>query len=86
VERTADQIAGSARQASRATSAIADAIEDGVEVVKAIARVPRDADDKPLTPVVLRKVTIVQDGAPIPPRPISAPDAKIDAAPAGQPK
>jgi len=60
--------------------------QDGVEVVKAIARVPRDADDKPLTPVVLRKVTIVQDGAPIPPRPISAPDAKIDAAPAGQPK
>ena len=29
-----------------------------VDVVKAIARVPRDANDKPLTPVVLKKVTI----------------------------
>lgn len=38
VERTADQIVGSARQASRATSAIADAIEDGVEVVKRAAK------------------------------------------------
>ncbi|MFC5865555.1 peptidylprolyl isomerase [Acidicapsa dinghuensis] len=44
----------------------------GVEVVKAIARVQRDSDDKPLTPVVLRKVTIVPDGAPLPPRPSSA--------------
>jgi peptidyl-prolyl cis-trans isomerase A (cyclophilin A) len=31
-----------------------------VEVVKAIARVQRSSDDKPLTPVVLRKVTIVR--------------------------
>ena len=38
-----------------------------VEVVKAIARVPRDADDKPLTPVVLRKVTIVREGQLMPP-------------------
>ena len=53
---------------------------DGVEVVKAIARVPRDADDKPTTPVILRKVTIVRDGAPIPPPPSAA------AAPAAQPK
>ncbi len=30
-----------------------------VDVVKAIARVPRDANDRPLTPVVLKKVTIV---------------------------
>ena len=30
-----------------------------VDVVKAIARVPRNADDKPLTPVVLQKVTIL---------------------------
>jgi len=46
--------------------------DDGVAVVKAIARVDRDANDKPTTPVVLRKVTIVRDGAPIPP-PANAP-------------
>lgn len=43
--------------------------QNGVEVVKAIARVQRDSQDKPVTPVVLRKVTIVRDGAPIPPPP-----------------
>jgi peptidyl-prolyl cis-trans isomerase A (cyclophilin A) len=37
-----------------------------VEVVKAIARVPRDASDKPLTPVVLKKVTIVREGTTAP--------------------
>lgn len=40
-----------------------------VEVVKAIARVPRDGNDKPLSPVVLRKVTIVQPNNPLPPPP-----------------
>jgi ElaB/YqjD/DUF883 family membrane-anchored ribosome-binding protein len=34
VERTAEHIAESAHQASRATGAIADAIEDGTEVVR----------------------------------------------------
>ena len=43
--------------------------ESSVEVVKAIARVPRDADDKPLNPVVLKKVTIVPEGQPLPPAP-----------------
>ncbi len=38
-----------------------------VAVVKAIARVPRDSNDKPLTPVVLKKVTIVHEGQPMPP-------------------
>jgi len=38
-----------------------------VEVVKAIARVPRDSNDKPRTPVVLKKVTIVRPGEPMPP-------------------
>jgi peptidyl-prolyl cis-trans isomerase A (cyclophilin A) len=47
--------------------------QDGLEVVKAIARVARDADDKPLTPVVLRKVTIVKEGDPIPPPPAGSP-------------
>jgi peptidyl-prolyl cis-trans isomerase A (cyclophilin A) len=40
-----------------------------VQIVKAIARVPRDADDKPQTPVVLKKVTIVPEGQPVPPTP-----------------
>lgn len=38
-----------------------------VEVVKAIARVPRDANDKPLSPVTLEKVTIVPEGQALPP-------------------
>src|SRR5580658_9622678 len=46
--------------------------QDGIEVVKAIARVPRNSDDKPDTPVVLRKVTIVREGAPLPPPPSAA--------------
>jgi peptidyl-prolyl cis-trans isomerase A (cyclophilin A) len=40
-----------------------------VLVVKTIARVQRDSQDKPLTPVVLKKVTIVRDGQPSPPAP-----------------
>jgi TonB family protein len=39
-----------------------------VEVVKAIARVQHDSHDKPLTPVVLKKVTIVREGQPLPPQ------------------
>jgi len=38
-----------------------------VEVVKRIARVQRDANDRPLTPVVLEKVIIVRPGEPMPP-------------------
>ena len=38
-----------------------------VEVVKAIARVPRDSDDKPRSPVILQKVTIVPEGQALPP-------------------
>jgi peptidyl-prolyl cis-trans isomerase A (cyclophilin A) len=34
-----------------------------------IARVPRDASDRPLTPVVISRVTIVRDGQPMPPEP-----------------
>lgn len=40
-----------------------------VNVVKAIARVERDSNDKPVTPVVLQKVTIVPEGQPMPPAP-----------------
>ena len=44
-----------------------------VEVVKAIARVPRNSEDKPLSPVVLKKVTIVPEGKPMPPIPPGEP-------------
>jgi peptidyl-prolyl cis-trans isomerase A (cyclophilin A) len=44
-----------------------------VEVVKAIARVQTNSSDKPLTPVVLKKVTIVREGQPLPPDPSATP-------------
>lgn len=40
-----------------------------VGLVAAIARVERNASDKPLTPVVINKVTIVRDGQAMPPTP-----------------
>jgi peptidyl-prolyl cis-trans isomerase A (cyclophilin A) len=40
-----------------------------VLVVKTITRVERDDHDKPLTPVMLKKVTIVPVGQPLPPPP-----------------
>lgn len=40
-----------------------------VLMVTGIALVDRNSNDKPLTPVVLNKVTIVPDGQPIPPPP-----------------
>jgi hypothetical protein len=46
VERTAEHIAESAQQASRATSAIADAIEDGVGVVRRAAKQGGDAAEE----------------------------------------
>jgi ElaB/YqjD/DUF883 family membrane-anchored ribosome-binding protein len=46
VERTAEHIAESAHQASRATSAIADAIEDGVGVVRRAAKQSGDAAEE----------------------------------------
>jgi peptidyl-prolyl cis-trans isomerase A (cyclophilin A) len=38
-------------------------------VVRAIAGVKRNSSDKPLTPVVLKKTTIVRPGQPLPPTP-----------------
>jgi peptidyl-prolyl cis-trans isomerase A (cyclophilin A) len=38
-------------------------------LVASIARVPRNANDKPLTPVVIDRVTIVREGQPMPPPP-----------------
>jgi peptidyl-prolyl cis-trans isomerase A (cyclophilin A) len=49
--------------------------EASVLVVKTIARVQRDPNDKPLVPVVLKKVTIVPEGQPVPPPP-AAPSAQ----------
>jgi peptidyl-prolyl cis-trans isomerase A (cyclophilin A) len=45
--------------------------------VATIARVERNGQDKPVTPVVVNKVTIVPEGQPIPPDPAaqSAPAA-----------
>jgi peptidyl-prolyl cis-trans isomerase A (cyclophilin A) len=51
--------------------------DPGISVGKAIARVERDANDKPLRPVMLDKVTIVQDGQPMP----ALPPAAVQAAP-----
>ena len=44
-----------------------------VQLVMAIARVPRNKDDKPLTPIYINRVTIVRDGQPMPPVPSAAP-------------
>jgi len=43
-----------------------------VLMVKGIALVDRNAQDKPLTPVVINKVSIVPEGQPIPPAPAAA--------------
>lgn len=43
--------------------------EPSIEVANAIADVPTNADNRPLTPVVLKKVTIVPVGQPLPPVP-----------------
>jgi peptidyl-prolyl cis-trans isomerase A (cyclophilin A) len=56
--------------------------DPSLDVVKAIARVERDRNDKPLTPVVLQKVTIVPEGQPVPPAPpMSVPAAAAPATP-----
>ena len=55
--------------------------DPSVNVVKTIARVPRDDGDKPLTPVVLKKVTIVPEGQPLPPVPAWEQPAQAPAAP-----
>jgi len=46
LDRTAEHIAESAHQASRATSAVADAIEDGVGVVRRAAKQGGDAAEE----------------------------------------
>jgi peptidyl-prolyl cis-trans isomerase A (cyclophilin A) len=43
-----------------------------VLLVASIARVERNSNDKPLTPVVINRITIVPVGAPMPPEPVIA--------------
>jgi peptidyl-prolyl cis-trans isomerase A (cyclophilin A) len=54
-----------------------------VLLVASIARVQRDSNDKPRTPVVIHRVTIVRDGQPMPPDPTPPPAASP--APAASP-
>jgi peptidyl-prolyl cis-trans isomerase A (cyclophilin A) len=54
--------------------------QPSVNLVKTIARVQANQDDKPLVPVVLKKVTIVPEGQPLPPLPAGTAPA---AGPAG---
>ena len=51
--------------------------EHTILLVASIARVDRDSNDKPTTPVVINKVTIVRDGQPIPPDPYSPPASAV---------
>jgi peptidyl-prolyl cis-trans isomerase A (cyclophilin A) len=53
-----------------------------VLLVASIARVQRNKDDKPLTPVLINRVTIVRNGQPIPPEPTPPPTAAAPPAPA----
>jgi len=54
--------------------------DSGINVVKSIARVERDSNDKPITPVVLTKLTIVPDGKPLPAVPTGPTDSSQPAA------
>lgn len=53
-----------------------------VLLVASIARVPRDENDKPLTPVTINRITIVPDGQPMPPEPPAPPTPPATAVPA----
>jgi peptidyl-prolyl cis-trans isomerase A (cyclophilin A) len=50
-------------------------------IVASIARVERNANDKPLTPVVINRVTIVREGQPMPPLPVAPATTTTPAAP-----
>jgi peptidyl-prolyl cis-trans isomerase A (cyclophilin A) len=58
--------------------------QPSLSIVSSIARVQRDAEDKPLQPVVLNKITIVQQGQQLPPLP-PAPAAPATAPPPAAP-
>jgi peptidyl-prolyl cis-trans isomerase A (cyclophilin A) len=50
-------------------------------IVASIARVERNANDKPITPVVINRVTIVREGQPMPPLPVAPATTTTPAAP-----
>lgn len=54
LDRTAEQIADTAHQASRATKAVADAIEDGVGVARCAAKQAGDAAEEFVTDTTRR--------------------------------
>ena len=56
-----------------------------VLVAESITQVPRDSQDKPLDPVYLNKVTIVQPGEPMPPVPAPSTPAPAVTAPTSAP-
>ncbi|MGA2350164.1 MAG: peptidylprolyl isomerase [Terracidiphilus sp.] len=55
--------------------------DSSILLARTIALVQRDGNDKPLTPVVLKKVTIVREGQPMPPLPGAVPAAAPKASP-----
>lgn len=55
-----------------------------VTVATAITAVPRDPSDKPYTPVVVKKVTVIPFGQPVPPAPL-APSATPASSPTAAP-
>ena len=55
-------------------------------LVASIARVERNSNDKPITPVVITRVTIVREGQPMPPPPAAPPAPATPSAPAAPPK
>lgn len=65
VERTAEQVAESAHHVSRASRAVADAIDDGVDVVRRAAKQGGDAAEEFLdeTTERVRRQPIVTVGA-----------------------
>ncbi len=56
-----------------------------VLIVATIARVDRNSNDKPLTPVTLNKVTVVREGQPMPPPVAAAPPVGPGSVPAPPP-
>jgi peptidyl-prolyl cis-trans isomerase A (cyclophilin A) len=55
-------------------------------LVASIARVDRNSSDKPLTPVVINRVTIVREGQPMPPLPAASTTAPATPAATAPPK
>ncbi|MGA2217433.1 MAG: TonB family protein [Terracidiphilus sp.] len=59
--------------------------ESSVLVVKTIARVQRDVNDKPISPVILKKVTIIPEGQPVPGATNTSPAGASAPPPAAEP-